>query len=327
MPATARRTGSRSADTVLARATAIYEILTEGDLSRQELINAVIRRLGPEVYGTAPEDSLRHDLDQLERLGFQVKILPGHLYHLEHIAPRFPLPLTREHVSTLAAMRRALAGTVYGDAVEELVARVRPFVPARLQASLDREPLVQLGTPLFDDISPYDATLQKCRKACDEHQRLAFRYEAPGQVGEQPFTLDPEALIVREGHVYVEGYSDDAGATLQFRVERIVPKSVEVLPMRFAGGRRRRAIKLRYRLAPRIARLGATHRFANHEETAAPDGWVEVTGETDNLFWASKTLLRYGENCVVLEPPELVAEMKRIARAMAQHYAAGVAKS
>jgi hypothetical protein len=111
MPATIRRTGSRSADTVLARAMAIIEILTEGDLSRQEHFNSVIRRLGPDVYGTAPEDSLRHDLDQLERLGFEVKILPGHLYHLQHVAPRFPLPLTREHVSTLAAMRRAMSGT------------------------------------------------------------------------------------------------------------------------------------------------------------------------------------------------------------------------
>jgi predicted DNA-binding transcriptional regulator YafY len=47
-----------------------------------------------------------------------------------------------------------------------------------------------------------------------------------------------------------------------------------------------------------------------------------VTAEIgeDDLFWATKTLLRYGENCEVLEPPELVAEMRRVVAEMARVY-------
>ncbi|HKZ69594.1 MAG TPA: WYL domain-containing protein, partial [Anaerolineales bacterium] len=61
-------------------------------------------------------------------------------------------------------------------------------------------------------------------------------------------------------------------------------------------------------------------RFENHAETHLDDGWVEVTAETRDLFWASKTLLKYGENCIVLEPFELVAEIKRVVKGMAGNY-------
>jgi len=107
---------------------------------------------------------------------------------------------------------------------------------------------------------------------------------------------------------------------LQFRVDRVVPGSVEVLPTRYPSGRRRRAIQIRYRLSPAIARFGASRRFDKHQETILPDGWVEVTAETKDLFWASKTLLKYGENCIAVEPPELVAEMKRVVSEMMRNY-------
>jgi len=38
------------------------------------------------------------------------------------------------------------------------------------------------------------------------------------------------------------------------------------------------------------------------------------------LTASSKKLLKYGENCQVLEPPELVQEMKRVVREMAKIY-------
>jgi len=85
-----------------------------------------------------------------------------------------------------------------------------------------------------------------------------------------------------------------------------------VLPARFADGRQRRATPIRYKLSPVVARLGATRRFDKHHEKKLNDGWIEVSAETRDLLWASKTLLKYGENCVVLEPLELVAEMRRV---------------
>jgi len=50
------------------------------------------------------------------------------------------------------------------------------------------------------------------------------------------------------------------------------------------------------------------------------DGWIVVTAEAEDMFWAAKTLLKYGENCQVLEPPQLVAEMQQVVREMGKSY-------
>ena len=100
---TKKHTGSRGSSEVLARASIIYDRLCKSDATRAELIDAVRAALGETAYGAAPEDSLRHDLNWLERLGFTVEMTAGHRYRLARFDPKFPLLLTREHVTTLAA--------------------------------------------------------------------------------------------------------------------------------------------------------------------------------------------------------------------------------
>ena len=315
--------GSRKTTDVLARAAVIYAVLLEdSEASRDDLISRVRKQLGRAAYGEAPEDSLPHDLAWLERLGFEVARMPGHLYRLGRIEPRFPLPLTREHVETLAAVRLAFAKTLYGQSIDDLVGRLRPFVDPNLRPLLDREPLLKLSTPLLDDLAPHQIALDKLRRARRQRRLFSFLYRSPSQAEAKQIrhTIEPESMEERDGHVYFEGYSSAAEQVLQFRVDRVVPGSVEVLPTRYPSGRRRRAIQIRYRLSPAIARFGASRRFDKHQETILPDGWVEVTAETKDLFWASKTLLKYGENCIAVEPPELVAEMKRVVSEMMRNY-------
>jgi predicted DNA-binding transcriptional regulator YafY len=248
--------------------------------------------------------------------------MPGHRYRLTRIEPRLPLPLTREHVETLAAVRRAFSKTLYGDTLEDLIVRLRPFIDPNLRPLLDREPLLKLNTPLIDDLAPHQLTLNKLRRAQEQRLRFSFRYRSPLQPDARPVRhiIEPETLEERDGHVYFEGYSLDTEQVLQFRLDRAEPGSAEVLPAKFPGRRTRRPIKIRYRLSPAIARYGASRRFDKHEELVLADDWVEVTAETKDLFWASKILLKYGENCVVVEPPELVAEMKRVVGEMARNY-------
>lgn len=311
--------GSRRSDEVLARAAAIYERLLTGEANRAELIAAVRAAVGAEAYGAAPEDSLRHDLDWLERLGFKVVTAPGHRYSLTQVDPRFPVPLTREQVEALAAARRAFAQTLYHKPMESLVERLRPFLAPGLRPALEREPMVRVETPLLDKAPPAEDVLQKFRKAAHEQRRFSFIYRSPAGGKARRHTIEPEAVEEREGHIYFEGYSPDYGQVLQFRLERVEAASVEILPTRFPA-RRRRATPIRYRLSPTVARFGATHRFSNHTETVLPDGWVVVSAKTRDLFWASKVLLKYGEHCVALEPPELVKELRRVAGLMAQNY-------
>jgi predicted DNA-binding transcriptional regulator YafY len=262
---------------------------------------------------------LRHDLDWLGRLGFTVVTAPGHRYSLTQVNPRFPLPLTREQVEALAAARRAFAQTPYHKPMNSLVERLRPFLAPAMRTALEREPMLRVEIPLLDHAPPSEEVLRKFRRAASEQRRFSFTYRSPAGGKSRRHTIEPEALEEREGHIYFEGYSPDYGQVLQFRLERVDAASAEVLPTRFAA-RRRRATPIRYRLSPTVARFGATHRFPNHTETALPDGWVEVSAETRDLFWAGKILLKYGEHCVVLEPSELVKEMRRVVTLMAQNY-------
>jgi hypothetical protein len=71
------RRGSRAAKEVLARAAIVYAVLVEkGEATRDELIACVRQALGPDAYGVSPKDSLHNDLAWLERLGFEVGVLP-----------------------------------------------------------------------------------------------------------------------------------------------------------------------------------------------------------------------------------------------------------
>lgn len=318
---THRYTGSRKTDDVLARATIIYAALVEaGEATRDELTARVQKALGASAYGKSPADSLRRDLDWLGRLGFEVGLMPGHRYRLIKFNPRFPIPLTREQVETLAAVRRAFEDTLYSQAIESLVANLRPFLPATLRPLLDREPLLRLRTPLLDDVSPHERTMRLFRKAAQERRQLTFIYLSPTQAEPIRHTIEPEAIEERDGHVYFEGYHSDSNTVLRYRLDRVQSGSAEILPRMFPKGRRRQVHAVRYRLAPEIARFGATPRFAKHRETVAEDGWIEVTAETPDLFWAGKVLLKYGEKCVALKPPELAAEMKRVVEGMARNY-------
>ena len=50
------------------------------------------------------------------------------------------------------------------------------------------------------------------------------------------------------------------------------------------------------------------------------DGSVTVTTQITDLFEARQLVLKYGENCVVESPPELVEQMHVVAAHFAQTY-------
>ena len=77
-----------------------------------------------------------------------------------------------------------------------------------------------------------------------------------------------------------------------------------------------------YQLAPQLARSGVTRHpeITILEIEQRDDGSALVRGETDSLFWAVRTLLRYGPNCRVLGGAEMLAEMRHTVTAMARQY-------
>ena len=69
-----------------------------------------------------------------------------------------------------------------------------------------------------------------------------------------------------------------------------------------------------------IARNGVSRHFdAQHVDLHA-DGSATVTARITDLFDARRILLSYGENCTVLEPPELVKQMRTVAADFSRKY-------
>jgi len=310
---------------VIRRALVILARLLEGEANREELIARVQDELGEDAYGTNPGDAFQTDLHVLRELGFAVRFSRANgtynLANQSHPALRFHL--TAPELKALAAVRNAFRGLPYSDQVEALISRIEGRLSPESRRALQQEPLLSFSFAPAEDLAPHQQTLGIIERAIQRSQRLMFEYRSAERRDEEPerHIVEPYNLEYRDGHLYFQGCHPDTGRVLDYRVDRVVPGSARVLPAKFAPrGRLRRFFKLCYRLRPPAVGDTVSKRFRNQTEEWQADGSVIVTGEADSIFWASKILLRYGEKCQVLEPPALVAEMRRVVREMARIY-------
>ncbi len=69
-----------------------------------------------------------------------------------------------------------------------------------------------------------------------------------------------------------------------------------------------------------IARNSVSQHFPGQTVETHTDGSATVTARIPDLFEARRILLSYGENCTVLEPPELVEQMRVVAAEFSKIY-------
>jgi hypothetical protein len=140
-----------------------------------------------------------------------------------------------------------------------------------------------------------------------------FDTEAPRRHRVAPYGL----FFRPEGHAYLDATllevtpakSETIHAAIDYRLDRIVVGTVAVLPTMLPPRRPRpRAYTLRYRLLPVVARRrDVAAYFPDTHITYHDDGSATVTATVTNLWQTRQILLRYGDACEVLEPPELIA--------------------
>ena len=324
-----RRRGSRSTRLVAKRALAMLARLLEGEATRQELLRAVVVEMGEEAYGESPVDSFHRDCRFLRQLGFEVRYRRslGTYYLAGQSHPSLRLHLSPAELEVLAAIRNAFRGLPHAKGMEALMTRIETRLPPESRQALRREPLLSFSFGPAGELEPHEGTLRVVERAIKSKRQLMFEYRSPIYPEDElpkRHVVEAYDLEYRDGHLYFQGRGVRGGEVLTYRVDRIVPGSARVLPTKFVPRQRlHRWRTIRYRLAPEIARFGASKRFLNQREEKQPDGSVIVTGETHDLFDATRKLLKYGSGCQVLEPPELVAEMKRVVREMAKIYEIG----
>jgi predicted DNA-binding transcriptional regulator YafY len=265
-------------------------------------------------------------------------------YHLHSYGDFSPVGLDENDLNTMAFLQEAFAaGAPQYEGVQRLLTKIADWLPAEQRDSLaSRQTRFRLNLRQRDAAALDGRVENAIQKALRQGRLLRFGYRSPsrtdGEVVVQ--TVQPWSLLfdTMRGHHYLDAFwltSRSAYGEIKqqkwqkFRLDSIVAEQVELLPdKRPPLPPKRPSYQLEYWLSPRIVRHGhVTRHFDSmftHETNR--EGWIRVTGSTDDLFSAVRLLLTYGDNCLVTGGGEVRREIERLVKGMAELYSPGERK-
>jgi predicted DNA-binding transcriptional regulator YafY len=256
----------------------------------------------------------RHDLTALRAMGCQIEYERHGKLYIWRNSP-FGLHLNTSQLTTFALLCDTFedATVLHADEIHSLLAYFVNLLSSDQQKDLKnqrRSFSIDLHeTTDYRNADP--ATVAKIEMAIQRGRQLEFYHRTSRDGKERRHVIEPRPLVYERGHVYLYGWSIDWDKELRFRLDYVVPSSVTILPITIAPTRPAGAPKqLRYQLSPIIARNSVSQYFNGQVVESHPDGSATVTAQITDLFEARRILLSYGKNCTILEPPELVAEIR-----------------
>lgn len=284
------------------------------------------------AFGVDPAQ-LRRDLDLLFLSGLP-PYGPGDLIDVDVDEDDRIWISMADHFSRPLKLTRGEALALYLRGTELLATPGVPDAPAlaaaleKLRASLGPETLGEArGRIEIAAGGSAPEHLGTLREAAAADERLAIEYFALSTGERSRRTIEPEEVFSDMGHWYVAAWDVDADDERLFRADRVltVERTGETFRPRGLRGAGRDlysptgedvAVRLRLRPAARwIAEYYATTGVLDLE-----DGGVEVTLPARQLGWVARLLLRVGDDAEVVEPPELRAEVARLAEATLVRY-------
>jgi predicted DNA-binding transcriptional regulator YafY len=274
--------------------------------------------------------TIRRDVERLRRLGYPVESLTGPAggYRLRAGSAMPPLLLDDDEAIAIAVgLRTAAGGSVAG--IEETAVRALVKLEQVLPAHLRRR-VGALGSATFTlpaggpTVDPQHLTV--IATACRDSECLRFAYRRRDGT-ESRREVEPHSVVNRGRRWYLVAWDRRREDWRTFRIDRLArPASTGVrfetrkLPARNAGAYVERSITAaptRYEARVRL------HAPAEAVMKRIPDYWgtVEaVDGETcefragdDDLRWLAMRIAMLPEDFQVLEPPELVEELRSLA--------------
>jgi proteasome accessory factor C len=280
-----------------------------------------------------PAEQLRRDLDLLFMSGLP-PYGPGDLIDVDVDEDERIWISMADHFSRPLKLTRSEALAVYLRGTELLATPGVPDAPAlakaleKLRSSLGAETLGEaegrIEIARRGNAPEHLATL---RGAAAEHERLAIEYFAISTGEQTRRTIEPEEVFADLGHWYVAAWDVDADAERLFRADRVrgVERTGETFEPHGLRGAGRdlysptgEDVDVRLRLRPAARWIAEYYATARVDEL--DDGGVEVTLPARQLGWVALLLLRVGEDAEILEPPELGAEVRRLAAETLERY-------
>lgn len=251
---------------------------------------------------------------------------PGDLIDVEmeegrvwiHMADYFsrPVRLTRSEALALYLRGKALAGSPDLEEAPALASAI-----GKLETSMGAEALGELaGRVEVGDAGTVGRHLAEIRRAVEDHRRVEIEYYSAGRDEVTTRRIDPEHLFSAIGNWYAVAWDHLSDAERLFRVDRV--RSVEdtgdtFRPRGLIGHgrplytRSDRDRPIRLVLGPGARWVAEYYQIESKAETGG--GGLEVVLPTKELAWAAKLVLRLGGEARILDPPELVDQVRRTA--------------
>jgi proteasome accessory factor C len=285
-----------------------------------------------QTFGVS-EKRLREDLDLLFMCG-----LPGHLpddlievslegdqihvWNADTIAR--PLRLTQDEALSLLVGLRTLAG-IRGLQDRDVLDRTI----AKLERAAG-EAAASASTSVAVDVETEGEVLATARRALTEGRLLHLRYYVPGRDEATERDVDPMRVIVVEGRPYLEGWCRLASDVRLFRLDRILTIDVLNEPAAVPAHARPRPLDtglFRPSTNDVVVTLELTaggrwvrdyYPYESVEEL--PDDRLLLRLRTPDPRWIRRLALRLGETGRVVDPPELVEDVRAAAAAALSAY-------
>ena len=187
-------------------------------------------------------------------------------------------------------------------------------------------PVVEVHLPEGGSSAAHLATL---REAIDADRAVRLRYYVPARDETTDRVVDPLAVLVREGHDYLDAWCYLAGGRRLFRLDRVEDVGVLGQP------RARRRLKKRDlsagAFAPGPDDVTAVLHLERHarwvadyhpveEVTELGEGRLEVRMRVGDPRWLVRLALRLGTAVHVVEPAALREQVRRTAAAASELY-------
>jgi hypothetical protein len=323
------------------RSLLIARRLMIGAASPSELVAYVLEIEGIDAYPeskSAREKAFKRDRENLRsRLGVGLAYSPSSgLYTLTDPGYLFSLELSDQGKRALALLVQTFGGQV-GEHSEilDFLEELTKFLPLETRRLLEH-PTVPIDLELLQKIDPNGIPTQVWTttwRAVSSHRKLSFNYISPLYEDRQPrlHEVQPYRIEYRWGHWYLRAYrtlrkdadgQEDIQKThLRYRLSYIQnDEKLRISPSVMPDPPRPPRYLVHYRLLPPLSRGVVSQHFDEMKVKTLEDGSLEITGYCDDDWQAGRTLLSYGEFCVVLGGEEVRTWMEKTVRGMKLNY-------
>ena len=325
---------------VMRRCLSIVRRLMRGPASGGELIAFVRGQLGAGAYSSEPAAAQRAFKRDRQRLREKFDVTWDYdaadgQYRLISPGELATLDLSDEHLAALNVLYSTFEAHESPHVpVKPMLDHLTGLLPSERRRTLARlAQVMRVEMPELDQEDVPPRVWQTVERATRQRRQLAFNYYSPQQADGRPryWVVAPVELRFRRGHwyllcwqVYWRSHLGEGreSAYRRFRLRYVADdEMLEVLPAKVAVEHRRPPrYFVHYLLKPAVGRGDISQHFRDMAVEKQPDGTAVVRGFCDDAWDAVRTLLGYGENCVVLGGDEVLSLMRRRVRGMAENY-------